>query len=48
MDRLGQRIAVTQKALGWLKKSAGARNPSTEKRDAAIKRFGYTVEAMWK
>jgi len=48
MDRLKQRLAVAQKALSTLEEVLSISNPSTIERDAAIQRFEYTFEAVWK
>ena len=48
MGRLKQRLAVARKALETLKALVGLKHPSLEKRDAAIQRFEYTFEAVWK
>ena len=47
MERLKERLAVARKAL--LSLSDVLREPKTEiVRDAAIQRFEYTFEALWK
>jgi nucleotidyltransferase substrate binding protein (TIGR01987 family) len=48
MERLKERLEAAKKALMHLKESAGVENPPLEKRDAAIKRFEYSWEALWK
>ena len=48
MGGLSQRLATANKALKTLKTVAGHKRPSLEKRDAAIQRFEYTFEAVWK
>ena len=48
MERLVDRLETARKALKTLKSVAGHKRPSLEKRDAAIQRFEYTFEAVWK
>lgn len=47
MDRLSQRLAISRQALGTLSEIL-AMTPSPVVRDAAIQRFEYTFEALWK
>lgn len=48
MDRLGFRLAEARRALGTFEELASRRERSTVERDAAIMRFAYTFEAVWK
>ena len=48
MERLKERLAVAQHALASLQEVLAIRSPSLLERDAAIQRFEYTVEAIWK
>lgn len=47
MDQLARRIGVARKALGTLQALLG-READDVVRDAAIQRFEYTFEAVWK
>jgi nucleotidyltransferase substrate binding protein (TIGR01987 family) len=47
MERVRQRIAIAARALGTLEEVL-RESPSVLVRDAAIKRFEYTFEALWK
>ena len=47
MERLNQRLETTQKALDTLRKAL-TMEKSEIARDAAIQRFEYTFEAVWK
>lgn len=48
MERLRERIAIAKKALRSLEESVLPEAPNQIERDAAIQRFEYTVEAVWK
>ena len=48
MERLKERLGVAQKALATLQEVLAETNPTVIVRDAAIQRFEYTFEAVWK
>ena len=48
MERLNERIAMAKRALETLQELLGLERPSRVERDAAIQRFEYTCEAIWK
>ena len=48
MERLKQRLEVAQRALETLKEALAETNRTVILRDAAIQRFEYTFEAVWK
>lgn len=48
MERLKQRLSVAQRALSTLHEVVGHDDVSPLVRDAAIQRFEYSFEAMWK
>lgn len=49
MERLKERLAIARRALGTLEELLGLEGPvSNVVRDAAIQRFEYTFEAVWK
>ena len=48
MERLRQRLALAQAAFASLKEILRKSPPSLIERDAAIQRFEYTVEAVWR
>lgn len=48
MDRLIHRLELASRALTSLEQLSGLATPSPVERDAAIQRFEYTVEAVWK
>ena len=48
MERLKERLDVAQKALKTLQEILVDENPTVILRDAAIQRFEYTFEAVWK
>lgn len=48
MDRLTQRLEVARQALSTLNELAPLEMPTRIERDAAIQRFEYSVEAVWK
>ena len=48
MERLKERLGVARRALGSLEELLVIQQPSRVERDAAIQRFEYTCEAVWK
>lgn len=48
MERLYERLTLAKKALLALEEVACIEQPSTVERDAAIQRFEFTFEAVWK
>lgn len=48
MDRLKEKLSSAQDALTTFKELVGLENVSMITRDAAIQRFEYTFEAVWK
>ena len=48
MERLKERLAVARRALETLQEIVAVEHPSRIERDAAIQRFEYTCEAVWK
>ena len=48
MERLKQKVESAQKALKTLTELLGSRSPTVVERDAAIQRFEYSFEAVWK
>jgi nucleotidyltransferase substrate binding protein (TIGR01987 family) len=48
VDRLKERLTVARRALGTLQELLLLAQPSRVERDAAIQRFEYTCEAIWK
>ena len=48
MERLRQRLTVARRALDSLEELASLREPTAVQRDAAIQRFEYSFEAVWK
>jgi nucleotidyltransferase substrate binding protein (TIGR01987 family) len=48
VERLKERLAVARRALGTLQEILAVEHPSRVERDAAIQRFEYTCEAVWK
>lgn len=48
MERLRQRLEAAQQALSTLNELAPLEAPTRIERDAAIQRFEYSVEAVWK
>ncbi|RIH83317.1 nucleotidyltransferase substrate binding protein [Meiothermus luteus] len=48
MDRLAQRISIAHRALETLAELPLGSSADTVIRDAAIQRFEYTLEAVWK
>jgi nucleotidyltransferase substrate binding protein (TIGR01987 family) len=48
MDRLTERLDMAARALATLQEALRIAQPTTIERDAAIKRFEYSVETAWK
>lgn len=48
MERLSERLVEARRALASFEELARRRERSTIERDAAIMRFAYTFEAVWK
>ena len=48
MERLLEKIAMAEKALGKLAEAADIEKPSELERDATIQRFEFSFEAVWK
>jgi len=48
MERLKQKVANAKRALKTLQELVGSQSLTIVERDAAIQRFEYTVEAVWK
>lgn len=48
MERLRERIEVAEKALNKFREIMIIKNPTAIERDAAIQRFEFTFEAIWK
>ncbi len=48
MERLGERLPEAGRALATFEELARRRERSLIERDAAIMRFAYTFEAVWK
>jgi hypothetical protein len=48
MERLRERLRVTRRALSSLEELSVLEHPSQVERDAAVQRFEYTCEALWK
>ena len=48
MDRVRERLIVARQALGTLRELELDGSPPRMERDAAIQRFEYTLEAVWK
>ena len=48
MDRLKEQLAIAAKALASFRRLAELPSRTEEQRDAAIKRFEYTLETIWK
>ena len=48
MERLKERLAIARRALSTLQELVLLEHPSRVERDAAIQRFEYTCEAVWK
>jgi len=48
LERLGQRLELAEQALRTFQELASLDKPSPVERDAAIQRFEYTFEAVWK
>jgi nucleotidyltransferase substrate binding protein (TIGR01987 family) len=48
MERLKERIAQARRAVATFREAVGKTPPSVLERDAAILRFQYSFEAVWK
>jgi len=48
LERLRERLAVAQNALDRFEEVMAITNPNALERDAAIQRFEFTFEALWK
>jgi nucleotidyltransferase substrate binding protein (TIGR01987 family) len=48
VDRLTETMEVAARALGTLEELARLSDPTAVERDAAIQRFEYTFECIWK
>jgi nucleotidyltransferase substrate binding protein (TIGR01987 family) len=48
MERLQERIAMAERVLKAFEEVMTISNPSSIERDAAIQRFEFTFEALWK
>jgi hypothetical protein len=48
VERLKERLDVAQRALKTLQEILAEGHPTVITRDAAIQRFEYTFEAVWK
>lgn len=48
MERYRERLALARQALDTLEEALAIADPSRIVRDAAIQRFEYTLEAVWK
>jgi nucleotidyltransferase substrate binding protein (TIGR01987 family) len=48
VERLTERLEIAKRALSTLQELLGLDAPSRVERDAAIQRFEYTCEAVWK
>lgn len=48
MDRLSERIAKAERALARLTEVASIGHPTAIERDAAIVRFAFAFETVWK
>lgn len=48
MERLKERLVLARNALGTLEELLVIKHPSKVERDAAIQRFEYTFEAVFK
>jgi hypothetical protein len=48
VERLSERLTEARRALASLEELARRRERSVIERDAAIMRFAYTFEAVWK
>ncbi|MFQ5788942.1 MAG: HI0074 family nucleotidyltransferase substrate-binding subunit [Acidobacteriota bacterium] len=48
MERLRQRLRLAEQALATLEELAYLERPTDIQRDAAIQRFEYSYEAVWK
>ena len=48
MERVKERLQIARKALSTLQELTDKQELNTVERDAAIQRFEYTFEAVWK
>jgi nucleotidyltransferase substrate binding protein (TIGR01987 family) len=48
VERLEQRLTIARQALATLEELSELESPTKVERDAAIQRFEYTFEAVWK
>lgn len=48
MERVKERLEIAQKALKTMEEIVGDKQPTAIQRDAAIQRFEYSFEAIWK
>lgn len=48
MGRLNERIETAKKAMSAFQEVMRIEIPTTIERDAALQRFGFTFEAVWK
>ncbi|MEE9249728.1 MAG: nucleotidyltransferase substrate binding protein [Alphaproteobacteria bacterium] len=48
MERVNERLAIAEQALSTLQDLCRLSSPSAVERDAAIARFVYTFEAVWR
>jgi uncharacterized protein YutE (UPF0331/DUF86 family) len=48
LERLKERLAESLRALATLDEAVAIASPSTMERDAALIRFAYTFESIWK
>lgn len=48
MERINDLSRIAQKALNSLTEIVSEENPTAIQRDAAIQRFEYSFEAVWK
>lgn len=48
MERLKERLIIARRALTSFQELLGLEQPSRVERDAAMQRFEYTCEAVWK
>lgn len=48
MERVKERLEIAKKALTTMQEIVSEKEPTAIQRDAAIQRFEYTFEAVWK
>jgi len=48
MERVKERLEIAQKTLKTMQEIVGVKEPTAIQRDAAIQRFEYTFEVVWK